>query len=154
MHKKIICFAQENLHGWIDFPEKSKRLTGLLITLLPFILSGLILTDCKKNLPDKEPVMDESYYKSLQGTWDVIPSPGKKIIFHEGKKATFIAGGNPIPLLIKMDTFGMRLNFAENEKAIGYFAHSEKKDSVWMGVLEEEVVKLSKINRGNSSVLE
>ncbi|MBE7412313.1 MAG: hypothetical protein L6Q54_13155 [Leptospiraceae bacterium] len=124
-----------------------KKIIFLLIIIIP-------LFSCKKKVNHKEPIFDESYYKSLQGTWDVSPSAGKKIIFNGDKKAILIVGGNPIPLNIQMDSYGMRLIFLENEKAFGYFVHSEKKESVWVGVLEDEVVKLSKVKEENSSVLE
>ena len=120
-----------------------------------FLLLCLCLFCSKKNT-ESDSVPPDFDYKILYGSWEISPSQGgKKITITPDRKVTLHDDAGITELTLRVDKNAVQFNGMNSNFPVGYFLHEEKKGDSWLGVWEDEIVRLSKITeRNRGSVLE
>lgn len=111
---------------------------------------------CKKKESGIDSVPENFDYKILYGSWEIAPSPvPKKIIISPDRKVMLFEDTRITELALRVDLNAVQFKNTSSQAPVGYFLHEEKKGNSWLGVWDDEVVRLNKVNPENSgSVLE
>jgi hypothetical protein len=122
----------------------------ILITLL------LLFSFCSKKEGEEKNLLKKYNTKDLIGTWRIVPSlTDEKILFEPEGKAKILNDSSTEEVFIYQDSLGMRiLKDSNQESTLGYFLFSEKTDNLWIGIYNDELVRIERFKEKKKSILQ
>lgn len=121
-----------------------------------FIFLIILSISCSKKENNEESYLKKYDTKEVLGFWKIIPSQQISYIYFEDDGNAKIFNDNlPEDITILADANGLRLfHNKTDEVPFGYFLFSEKKENIWTGIYENNLVRIERILTKKKSVLE
>jgi hypothetical protein len=128
----------------------SKKINSLII------IGILIFSSCKKSEKVQENFLKKYDTKEILGFWKLIPSERETfILFEDDGNAKLFHNNIPQQIFLYSDSNGLRFFYSDNEETpFAYFLFTEKKDNVWTGLYDNNLIRIERVITKKKSVLE
>ena len=122
-----------------------------LLCILIFIFIG-----CSKKENQEESFLKKYDTREVLGYWKIVPSQQMSFIyFEEDGNAKIFHDNLPEEITILADANGLRLFHSKSDEVpFGYFLFSEKRENIWTGIYEDNLVRIERVQPKKKSVLE